>query len=181
MANLPVYKFEDYTFRPTLPLDRALARRWNGMDPDHIWEMQYPDYWIEQNPQVNNYVLKDANGILFFVRSIRHMGDEIEITLQFDRNHHAVSKKRAMNGMEVGLAWLKKALPMNGFKAVYFVSKNQDLIRFAEKRLGFVKEGIRYIHRFVPEEITDGEAHNQETECVAEVRFRGRRQEVPGE
>jgi hypothetical protein len=146
VANLPVYKFDGYTFRPATPDDQHLARLWNSMDPDHKWELQYPEYWIEQNSQVNSYVLEDAIGILFFVKSIQHMGREIEISLQFDRECGMVSKTRVMSGMEVGFAWLKKALPMNGFKALYFVSKNKDLILFTEKRLGFVKDGIREIY-----------------------------------
>lgn len=147
MAELPVYQFDGYTFRPATLADRPLARSWNMMDPEHKWEMQYPDYWIEQNSQVNCYVLEDGIGILFFVRSIRHLGNEIEITLQFDRECGMVSKGRVMKGMEVGFAWLKKALPMNGFTALYYVSKNEDLVLFTEKRLGFVKEGMREIYR----------------------------------
>jgi hypothetical protein len=142
-----VYQFDGYTFRPVTPDDKPLARLWNSMDPEHTWEMQYPDYWIEQNSQVNSYALEDAIGILFFVRSVRHMGNEIEITLQFDRQCGSVSKTRVMKGMEVGFAWLKEALPMNGFKALYFVSHNQELILFTEKRLGFVKDGMREIYR----------------------------------
>lgn len=122
------------------------------MDPDHTWELQYPDYWIDQNSQVNSYVLEDSIGILFFVRSTRHMGNEIEITLQFDRQCGMVSKTRVMKGMEVGFEWMKKALPMNGFKAMYFVSKNQDLILFTERRLGFVKDGMREIYRLTGNE-----------------------------
>lgn len=152
MTNLPVYKFDGYTFRPTTSDDQPMARIWNSMDPDHTWEMQYPDYWVEQNGQVNSYVLEDAIGVLFFVRSILHMGNEIEITLQFDRHCGSVSKARVMKGMEVGFAWLKEALPMNGFKALYFVSKNNDLILFTEKRLGFVKDGIREIYRLKGDE-----------------------------
>jgi len=147
MANLPVYRFDGYTFRPATSDDNPTARLWNGMDPDHKWEMQYPDYWIEQNDQVNSYVFEDGIGILFFVKSIRHLGSEIEITLQFDREWGTVSKARVMKGMEAGFAWLKEALPMNGFRALYFVSKNESLVLFAEKRLGFVKDGIRELYR----------------------------------
>lgn len=152
--NLPVYEFDGYTFRPATEEDLPLAQQWNMMDADHKWEMHYPEYWIEQNSQVNSYLLEDAIGTLFFVKSIRHMGHEVEISLQFDRQCGMVSKARAMKGMEVGFAWLKKALPMNGFTALYFVSKTEDLIAFTEKRLGFVRDGIRMIYRL--EEVSDG-------------------------
>lgn len=146
MTNFPAYQFDGYTFRPATPDDKPLARLWNMMDPDHKWEMQYPDYWIEQNNQVNSYVLEDSVGILFFVKSIRHMGNEIEITLQFDRECGIVSKARVVRALAVGFEWLKEALPMNGFKSLYFMSKNEDLILFTEKRLGFVKDGVRQIY-----------------------------------
>jgi hypothetical protein len=152
--KLPVYEFDGYTFRPATAKDLPLARQWNRMDPDHTWELQYPEYWIEQNSQVNSYLLEDAIGTLFFVKSIRHMGNEVEISLQFDRQHGMVSKGRVTRGMEVGFAWLKKALPMNGFTALYFVSKTEELISFTEKRLGFKRDGIRMIYRL--EEVRDG-------------------------
>jgi hypothetical protein len=146
VASLPVYKFGGYTFRPATAGDHPLARLWNMMDPEHKWEMQYPNYWIEQTNQVNSYVLEDAIGILFFVKSIQHTDNEIEITLQFDRECGIVSKARVVRGLEAGFDWLKEALPMNGFKSLYFVSENEDLILFTEKRLGFVKDGTRELY-----------------------------------
>lgn len=145
MASLPVYEFDGCTFRPATLDDQPLAQLWNGADPDHSWEMQFPDYWIEQNGVVNSYVLEDAIGILFFVKSIRKASNEIEITLQFERSGR-VSKARVMKGMDVGFAWLKKALPMNGFKSLYFLSKDEHLILFTEKRLGFVRDAERQIY-----------------------------------
>lgn len=158
MASLPVYQFGGYTFRPATVDDKQLARLWNMMDPEHKWELQYPDYWIEQNNQVNSYVLEDAVGILFFVKSIQHMSNEIEITLQFDRECGIVSKARVVRGLEVGFEWLKKALPMNGFKSLYFMSKNEDLILFTEKRLGFVKDGTREMYTLQGAEVEEKQA-----------------------
>jgi len=146
LNNLPVYEFDGYRFRPATPDDKPLSRLWNMMDPEHKWELQFPDYWIEQNSQVNCYVLEDAIGILFFVKSIRHADNEIEITLQFDRECGITSKARVVRGLDAGFQWLKEALPMNGFKSLYFMSKNEDLILFTEKRLGFVKDGVREIY-----------------------------------
>jgi hypothetical protein len=146
LDNLPVYQFDGYTFRPATLDDKPLSRMWNLMDPEHKWELQYPDYWVDQNNQVNSYVLEDAIGILFFVKSIRQADNEIEISLQFDRECGTVSRARVVRGLEAGFGWLKKALPMNGFKTLYFFSKNEDLVLFTEKRLGFVKDGAREIY-----------------------------------
>lgn len=147
MAELPVYKFSTYTFRPATAKDRPLARLWNRMDPDHTWELQYPEFWIEQTHQANSYVLEDATGVLFFVKSIRHIGNEVEITLQFDRECGMASKARVIKGMDAGFEWLKEALPMNGFDSLFFISNNKKLILFTQKRMGFLKDGIRQIYK----------------------------------
>jgi hypothetical protein len=147
----PSYRFDGFLFRPAVPEDLPLARAWNREDADHDWEEQQPLYWIEQNERVNSYVLEDRMGIVFFVKSIRQHIDQIEISLQFDRSRMTVSRHRAMRGMMTGMEWLKKALPLNGFRAVYFLSKNPELIAFAENALGFVRDGQRYVHFFVEE------------------------------
>jgi len=156
---LPTYRFGQYIFRPATVGDIPLARAWNAVDPDHIWERQFPQYWIQQSERAQSYALVDQNGVLFFMKSIRNQaGTEVEINIQFDRLRKQVSVLRLMIGLMAGFDWLKRALPMNGFKLVYFVSRNQNLCAFAEKRLGFVKDGDRMIYLF------EGERHG-EVEC----------------
>jgi hypothetical protein len=142
----PTYKFDGYTFRPAVWADLTLARAWNAADPDHSWELEYPYFWIEQTERVASYVLEDAVGVVFFLKALRHPGRAAEITLQFDRDWDMVSARRVVKGLCTGFEWLKKALPMNGFRAVYFLSKNQQLIAFAVKVLGFVADGERYTY-----------------------------------
>jgi hypothetical protein len=148
VASLPMYEFEGYTFRPAAWADLPLAQQWNRNDPEHTWEVQYPHYWIEQSEGVNSYALEDAFGVVFFVKSIRQADREIEITMQFDRTHETVSKVRTMAGLEAGFAWLKEALPMNGFKSVSFRSENERLILYAKKRFRFTRDGMRLVHKF---------------------------------
>jgi hypothetical protein len=123
-----------------------MAQQWNAGDPDHRWEAHYPRYWIEQSDRVNSYAMEDAEGIVFFVKSIRHPKGEIEITVQFDRSHETVSRMRVMTALDAGFAWLKEALPMNGFKSLYFLSENERLIFYAQKRFRFRREGTRLVH-----------------------------------
>lgn len=154
LSNLPVYQFDGYTFRPALPKDQTLSRIWNLMDREHTWEAQYPDYWIQQNERVTSYLLEDEIGVVFFVKAIRQKEREVEITIQFDRQRGMVSKTRVMMGMQFGFEWLKKALPENGFRTLYFISKNPELIAFAEKAMGFVKDGERYVHQLAGQQQT---------------------------
>jgi len=168
MKMLPTYKFGGYTFRPAVVADIPLARAWNAVDPDHIWERQFPQYWIQQGDRMNSYAFEDARGVLFFMKTIRDFsGKEVEINIQFDRERKQVSVLRLMIGMAAGFEWLKKSLPMNGFEAVYFVSRNRSLCEFAEKRLGFVRDGGREIYIFGGE--YDGQAGCSQTQEVAQV------------
>lgn len=148
MTKLPVYQFEGYIFRPATRADLPLAQQWNRNDPEHGWEAEYPEYWIEQSDHMNSYVIEDGLGVVFFVKSIRQAEDEIEITVQFDRMRETVSKTRVMAGMNAGFRWLKEALPMNGFKSLYFSSDNERLIFYAQKRFRFMQEGRKLVHRF---------------------------------
>lgn len=152
MYEMPAYQFGVYTFRPAREEDVMLARTWNAQDKDHAWERHYPDYWIEQSATISSYLLADQWGTVFFMKSIRHGREEVEITLQFDRSYRNVSALRAMRGLIAGFEWLKKALPMNGYRAVWFVTKNKTLALFAQTVLGFEHEGQRYIYRMKVEE-----------------------------
>jgi hypothetical protein len=161
MIELPTYRFDGFVFRPATAADLPRAQRWNAADPEHTWEAQYPAFWIEQSLQANSYVLEDARGVVFFMKSIRAAQGEIEISLQFDRLRREVSQQRAMAGMMAGIEWLKEALPMNGFSAVYFASRNQKLIAFAVKKLGFVQDGTRYVCALKTKEEGDGEVDSE--------------------
>jgi hypothetical protein len=152
----PAYRFDGYFFRPAEPQDLATAQAWNRVDPEHEWEAKCPTYWVEQTDRTNSYVLEDDQGIVFFVKSIRRPGAEIEITLQFDRTYEVVSPRRVINGMRIGFRWLVKALPVNGFNAVYFRSKNEQLGAFAVKCLGFLKDGEYYVYSLHSKEMHHG-------------------------
>lgn len=162
MYELPAYQFGVYTFRPAREEDVMLARAWNAQDKDHKWEKHYPNYWIEQSATISSYLLADQWGTVFFMKSIRHSREEVEITLQFDRRYKNVSALRAMRGLIAGFEWLKKALPMNGYRAVWFVTKNPALALFAEKVLGFEHEGQRYIYRLTGKGNGNGDERSTE-------------------
>lgn len=174
ISTLPTYRFDGYLYRPAVLEDLRLAQAWNRADDEHAWEADYPLYWIEQNNRVNSYVLEDVMGIVFFVKSIRQPDDQIEITLQFDRSGRRVSRRRAMEGMRVGFEWLKEALPANGFKAVYFVSKNPQLGAFAVKSLGFSQDEDRYTYGLNAKEMCHGrEIHSKSDSTHEEERHAG--------
>lgn len=102
-----------------------MVRPWLRPDGEQVY---FIDLWLS-GPSASDEDVKRA--------------DWVEINIQFDRTGHT-PYWNTMLGMEAGMKWLETILPVNGIHAVYFNSKNQRLIRFAEKRLGFVKDGERY-------------------------------------
>lgn len=160
---LPTFRFSRFIFRPARIADLTLARAWNAVDDDHIWERHFPLYWIHQVDRANSYVFEDEKGVLFFIKSIRNeAATEVEINVQFDRQRKDVSVLRLMIGMMAGFDWLKQTLMANGYEAVYFVTRDAALCAFAEKRLGFTRDGDREIYYL------KGERHGQARNVQAE-------------
>lgn len=137
------FQFDDFTLRPATEADLPLARAWNAADPDHVWEMGTERYWIRPEGGWEKcsecFVLEDFEPV-FFLRTTRiwqHEQMSIEISIQFNRADLTTPLWRTMNGMLAGMKWLERTLPANGIHAIYFSSKSERLIRFAQVRLGF--------------------------------------------
>jgi len=157
VSELPNYKFDGYKLRPSTVLDRVTAHLWNEDDPDHAWEKGHEYYWVEQRPGVNSYLLEDEIGqVIFFFKMIR-MADRrsIEVNMQFPRKARTKLKWYLMQAMIAGFGWLEKTLPENGIDIVYFNSKSEPLIAFAQAHLGFVfdseaESGFKRFKRVIP-------------------------------
>jgi hypothetical protein len=162
--TLPVFAFGEYRMEPARDADLFLARAWNLADPEHAWEAERPLYWITQSPIENSYVLRDRAGTVLFWKAIQTAPREIEINIQFDRSQKEVSEARVVRALQAGFAWLKKALPACGIDSVYFKSKNTRLVQFAERGLGFTKDGDVWRWTVTKEVESDGEADHERTE-----------------
>ena len=141
-ANMPAFYFHGYILRPAAAEHLWLAAGWNAADPDHCHTTK-PEFWLEQGITVNNFLLEDQIGPVFFFKLVQKAGDIGEIHIQFSPNESTETRLRSMSGLTVGWRWLEDCLFRNGFRLVYFNSKSPQLIHFCQKRLGFVWDGRR--------------------------------------
>lgn len=141
MTALASFTFQGFTLRPTRYDDRDLAEEWNAADPDHC-NTTDPDFWLEQRPGIESYLLEDAAGPIFFFKMERRAADQVEVHIQFppgDRNN----KVRILAGLSSGYEWLERILILHAVRTVTFTSQSPSLIAFCERRLGFIEQGGR--------------------------------------
>jgi hypothetical protein len=139
------YHFREYTLRPATEADRDLATTWTAADPWHA-NTTPPDFWLDQAIGLESYILEDAEGPVFFFRMTR----AVRLDIQFPpEDPHDDMRKRVRDGLREGFGWLAAVLALSGVHQVIFKSENPELIRSAEKRLGFVPSPGEFVHDFV--------------------------------
>lgn len=133
------YEFDGFTLRDPTVAERQLAWVWSKDDPEHVWEAEQPDYWQDRKPGSEIWMLEDQRGPVFFAKLIALESRGIEVTLQFAPNLGGIDGMafRTMDALYYGMRWLEKRLRAVGVNAVYFNTKNLQLMRFALLRLGF--------------------------------------------
>jgi hypothetical protein len=147
MGATVTFRFLEYTLRPAEAFDRTMAEQWTKADPYH--PDVNPEFWIEQAPDRDSYLLLDEQGALFFWKGILIGNGRMEMHIQFcpmpgDRPSRMRLRKRIRAGLRCGLTWLMQMLHKAGeVKEVYFDSSSDALTTFAVKHLGFVKDGAR--------------------------------------
>jgi hypothetical protein len=109
--------------------DEPLLRQWIEADPDHK-ETSSVEFFSTQSPIEECYVLEDQAGPLFFLKTTR----TIRIDIQFGPTD---MRSRMRAGLLRGFAWLETMLAMRNFGEVMFSTRNPELARSMEKRLGF--------------------------------------------
>jgi hypothetical protein len=134
---LPTFQFDNYTLRPAAPGDLELATQWTEADPDHYRKI-VPQFWVDGR---DAYLLLDPAGPVFFFKIELKRNREAKIYIQFGCDGAGRFRRRTMQGMIAGLAWLRKELMRVGVEDVYFTSKQQALITFCTARLGFKLDG----------------------------------------
>lgn len=147
MSAKQTFSFPGYSMRPANvgnPHDRTAAIHWTKNDPDHQdvnWQ-----FWLEQKPGRDSYVMEDAEGVLLFfkmhhlhitdapipgITSPTHLAAELHIQFGPQR------RLRNARGLTEGMAWLENALSLSGIRELVFTSTKPALIEFCTRRLGF--------------------------------------------
>lgn len=145
-----IFQFQGLTMKTAMPSNFywRLAKQWTDADPEHR-KTTTAAFWFEHGDGVESYVLEDAVGPILFFKLVRHDTAEIEIHIQFppfEKNPRMeqARRERIATGMTCGLEWIEKVLAYKDVSTLFFVSESSQLIKFCEKRLGFVKAGTRF-------------------------------------
>jgi hypothetical protein len=123
------FTFNGYLLRSAVLSDIPLAAAWTDSDPDHAGRVP-PRFWIADD---SCWLLSDRDGPVFFFRGIRIAERILEIHVQFAPN---LPRERLVSALLEGMAWLETNA--QNVDEICFDSKNERLISFCEKRLGFV-------------------------------------------
>lgn len=131
------YTFFGYTLRPATAEDIELARAWTAADPDHRGVIA-PEFWVEQAPGIDSYVLVDAAGPVFFFRMQR----AVRLFVQFAPIRNKEDEKRAREGIFHGVNFLAAALSKVHIAEMLFDSASKLLRLYVVGRLRFIpREG----------------------------------------
>lgn len=155
MVALARFTFCGFTLRPAgMKDDRKLAAEWTAADRFHRLTTR-ADFWLEQEPGTESYLLEDKVGPVFFFKMVRTGKTEVEVHIQFPPRpaDHAASqaqRARVVQGLILGFEWLERVLLLTGVRTVFFVSKSPSLIAFTIKRMGFVRESGKLFKTLTP-------------------------------
>lgn len=137
------HQFSRYLLLPADWRYLELARAWTAADPDHAGRVQ-GEFWIEQGEGFESWVLTDEEGPVFFFKAIIRDG-YVEVHIQFPpypqeapierQAHH---RRRLSLALIEGMRWYEQRVRIRELR---FDSRNEQLIRFAEKHLGFKNDG----------------------------------------
>lgn len=143
------FKFGDgHELRTATAADLDQARAWTEADPHHRGVIA-PEFWIENSPGVETYVLSDASGDLFFFRIER----VARTLIQFAPDPEGRNRERVKSALKIGMDFLATALGTRGYGELLFDSFDNLLRMFALGRLRFTaKAGTlsRRLQIFIP-------------------------------
>jgi hypothetical protein len=148
MTALNTFKFGDCFLRPTDERDRELAERWTAADPEHAGTID-PGFWLENRLGRDGFLLSDRQGPCYFFKMhiIKSMAlmegpihNVVQIFIQFPPCEEG-RPMRVFRALAEGCQWLERTVIPMGAEELIFDSRNESLIRFCIKRLGFERHG----------------------------------------
>jgi hypothetical protein len=148
MTALNTFKFGDCFLRPADERDRELAERWTAADPDHAGRFD-PGFWLENKLGRDGFLLSDRQGPVYFFKMHIHwifefgpdtLRNVVQVFIQFPPCEEA-RPMRVFRALAEGCQWLERTIIPMGAEEMIFDSRNETLIRFCVKRLGFERDG----------------------------------------
>jgi hypothetical protein len=170
MTALNTLQFKGFTLRPAAEQDRALAEQWTAWDAEHAGAIK-PEFWLEQRMGVDSVLVLDGKGPVFFFKvclleertrcrsalPMQLIGlsaqtiEEVmpkrrrivaQVFIQFMPCATEEDRERTRTALKQGTAWLEPVLEQGGAEEIFFDTRNEKLIAFCVKRLGFEVAGV---------------------------------------
>ena len=130
-----------YRLEPAGEEHRALAENWTAWDSYHAGKIE-PGFWLSQGPCWDSYLLSDGKRPVFFFKIHREAESKAaRFYIQYMPCATRGDRERVMEAMTVGCAWLEEKLRAAGVEEVSFTTQGENLLTFAQKRLGFTLDG----------------------------------------
>jgi hypothetical protein len=120
----------------------ALLSEWIAADPYHTG--QTADAWLRARPGVENLLLIDKKGPLFFLRCSNVMRTDIQFAPNEMSEGSREIRRRIGDALASGLPWLAAQARSRNFREMMFESKSPRLVRYLEG-LGFKASATEYI------------------------------------
>ncbi len=124
--------------RATLEANREMLARWIDADVYHAG--QNAEDWLRERPGVENMLVLDRKGPLFFLRCSNVMRTDI----QFAPGESRELRVRIGMALKSGLPWLANESRKRGFREMIFESSSPKLVQFLET-MGFRSSETEYV------------------------------------
>jgi hypothetical protein len=111
-------------FRFVTENDRSQLENWISADSEHSG--QPVSFWMPSDEKIQNYVIQDEQGDLFYVRA----ENLLRLHIQFAPNQ----KERTARAVDEYTQTLAQGAKKLGYKQLIFESTFKPLIRFLQKR-----------------------------------------------
>ena len=150
MTAFNTISIKGFTLEPAGEKHRSLAEQWTAWDTEHAGKIE-PEFWLEQRMGVDSVLVLDGKGPVFFFKTCLWKFDldylKAEIFVQFMPCAVEEDRERVRTALIAGTEWFEEILKKQHAVEMFFDTRNEDLIRFCVKRLGFSVAGIIYQKR----------------------------------
>jgi hypothetical protein len=142
------FTFGGYIVRSLSEKDRNFLNLQIAADPYHREKME-ADFFLKPLPGESSWALEDAEGrVVFYFKN----SPVIRMHIQFTAEGDLDGKRRNMNALMRGLAWIEGVFRATRFREILFDVDGPELKEFAKRRLGFVDASDLLSHTISPYE-----------------------------
>lgn len=140
------FHFDQYFVRPMSERDRDYLDTLIEEDAYHLGRMT-PDFFLKLVPGEDAWAVEDLQGniVLYFKTQTA-----VRLSIQFSAGKTKEERRRNMDAMTKGMAWIEGMLRQNHFREIIFDTDGPELKAFAKRRLGFRESSSELLRPVTP-------------------------------